>query len=96
MTTTSAYPDALAAEIVAALDLDRGERLVRVDDPEHARGVVLVRWKLGRREPWRCPVHGPQSAAECPHTFAAGLLLAENLLGLTRMPELRPDERNHR
>lgn len=67
----------------ASKDLDR---LVRVEDPE--RGAVSVRWRLGRADPWRCAACGPSTEANCPHTFSAALLLAETLLGLTRVPEL--------
>jgi hypothetical protein len=83
MTTT-----VLPAEIVDSTG-PPSEQMVRVTDP--GRGVVLVRWKLGRREPWRCVIHGRQAETECNHTFTAGLLLAEHLLGLTRMPELQPE-----
>jgi hypothetical protein len=63
------------------------ELFVTVDDPA---GAVRVRWRLGRAQPWRCDSCGPQTTTACVHTFAAGLLLAEDLLGLTRLPELDP------
>jgi hypothetical protein len=86
VTTTSVLP----ASLVVDSSDPRYEYLVRVADPAEP-SPVLVRWKLGRREPWRCVVHGRQAEVECEHTFAAGLLLAEHLLGLTRMPELQPE-----
>jgi hypothetical protein len=43
---------------------------------------VRVRWSLGRSECWRCDDCGPMAKTECAHT------LAEQLLGLTRVPEL--------
>jgi hypothetical protein len=64
----------------------RNDRLVIVTDPD--AGEVRVRWNLARDEVWRCETCGPMQGAECPHTFSAGLLLAEDLLGLTRVPEL--------
>lgn len=68
------------------------EIFVRVDDPA---GPVRVRWRLGRAQPWRCDACGAMATTDCRHTFAAGLLLAEELLGLSRLPELHPtDERN--
>ena len=65
-------------------------RLVVVEDD----GTSLrVRWQFGRKPTWRCDACGPMDGADCPHTFAAGLALAESLLGLTRVPQLNPDVR---
>jgi hypothetical protein len=70
------------------------EYFVTVED---ADGEVRVRWRFGRAQGWRCDACGPMATTDCRHTFAAGLLLAEELLGLTRNPELHPiTERPHR
>lgn len=53
---------------------------------------VVVRWRLGRAVLWRCGLCGPMETADCLHTFAAGVALAEQLLGLTRVPSLHPNE----
>lgn len=84
MTTTQLAP-ALPARLVG-----QGQRSINrvafVTDPD--LGDVRVRWQLGGESPWRCDACGRLDAADCAHTFAAGLLLAEQLLGLTRVPEL--------
>ena len=89
--TTSLYAvdPVLPAEAVGQ-NRRAAARLVIVADPEH--GDVKVRWVLGREQPYRCALCGPLTAATCRHTFAAALLLAEKLLGLTRVPELHPNE----
>jgi hypothetical protein len=51
-------------------------------------GQVRVRWHLGRRRRWSCDACGLMDSAACVHTFAAALLLAEDVLGLRRVPEL--------
>lgn len=66
------------------------DRRVVVTDPVDGR--VNVRWQLGRTEPWRCSACGAMAEAACMHTFSAGVVLAEALLGLTRVPELNPTE----
>jgi len=64
-------------------------RLVFVlDDGEHVRVRFDAR-KPSRR--WECGIHGRQPDPVCVHTFSAALLLAEQLLGLTRVAELQPD-----
>lgn len=61
-------------------------RLVFVDpdgpDP------VRVRWWQDRAYRWDCRMCGRQRDVECVHVFAAALLLAEEMFGLTRMPDL--------
>lgn len=82
MTTTT---DTLPAAVVARYHL---ERFVEVTDADGT--PVRVRWTLvrnGRGEPWRCDEHGPMARALCDHTFAAGLVLADELLGLTAAGE---------
>jgi hypothetical protein len=79
-------PEVLTARL---LPPNRDEsRRVMVDDPA---GPVAVRWfpDSGHRR-WRCRLHGDQDQTECPHTFAAAVLLAEQLLGLARIPDLDP------
>lgn len=61
----------------------RRDRLLSVTDPEHPDGAVAVRWHYDSPTPYRCGACGPQDRAECEHTFAAGLVLADRLLGLT-------------
>lgn len=70
------------------------DRHLIVSDPDV--GPVSVRWALGRPAPWRCRECGPMVEATCAHTFSAGLVLAEILLGLNRVPELEtaPQEGN--
>ncbi|UFN44518.1 hypothetical protein [Nocardioides okcheonensis] len=77
----------MRARIVARYQ--RPEYVVLVDDPA---GEVRVRWSLGRSRAWRCDTCGPMTTTDCPHVFAAGLLLAEEFLGLTRHTDLRPNE----
>lgn len=97
----------LPARVLPAPEMRLPDRVVAVTDELGAE--VLVRWRLVRSGDawrWRCAACGPQVEAGCAHTFAAGLALAEELLGLTRVPELEPDrpagqtdphdERNHR
>lgn len=55
-------------------------RLV-VDDPDSS-GRVVVKFRPGTSPPWTCAAHGPMTRAACAHTFAAALLLADELLGL--------------
>lgn len=43
-----------------------------------------VRWQYARPEMWRCDECGAMAEATCPHTFAVALVLAEQILGLTR------------
>ena len=62
-------------------------KLVIVDDP-HA-GPIVVRRLTGSQQ-WRCGHCGPMPRADCNHTFSAGLLLAEEMFGLTRRPDLQP------
>lgn len=90
MTTTSTYPNTLPASLLEDM-VSPGERarFVLVDDPDYEDGVV-VRWRFAQPDPWRCPVDGHMTTADCAHTFAAALLIAEQLLGLTRVPELHP------
>lgn len=52
---------------------------------------VRVRWRMARGEPWRCDACGPMATADCLHVFAAALLLAEEFLGLSRIPSLVPE-----
>lgn len=84
------YPSVLPARIVRPSSRQRTDRLVIVADPD---GEVEVRWRLGRADPWRCGAHGPQPRVACAHAFAAALLLADDLLGLTRVPELNPERK---
>lgn len=49
---------------------------------------VLVRWTYKRPAPWRCTDCGRMTTADCAHTFAAGVVLAEQILGLTRNVQL--------
>ena len=90
MTTVPELPAVLMAHDNARKTHDRR---VIVTDPD--LGAVTVRWAMGRAKPWRCRACGPMARAECAHTFSAGLVLAEALLGLTRVAELQP-ERNTR
>jgi hypothetical protein len=78
----------LPAEVMGRALRKSLDRRVVIQDPE--AGPVTVRWQLGREQPWRCSDCGPMTDAECQHTFAAGLVLAEQLLGLTRLPEYEP------
>lgn len=55
------------------------------------RREVRVRWRMARDEPWRCDACGPMATADCDHVFAAALLIAEEHLGLTRIPALVPE-----
>lgn len=77
----------LPARLVGAEPRKFTDRLVIVTDPDV--GPVNVRWSLGRAQAWRCRECGPMSHTDCLHTFAAAVLLAEHLLGLTRSPELQ-------
>lgn len=87
--TTTVTVDVLPVKVIqsrpTAID-----RVALVTDPDGR--LVRVRWRLGRPCPWRCDVHGAQQAVACSHTFSVGLALADDLLGLTRGPELNPDE----
>lgn len=67
---------------------------VTVDDPDV--GGVSVRWFGDREARWRCGIDGDQSEPDCAHTFAAALLLAEHVFGLTRVPELNPTPDNRK
>jgi hypothetical protein len=80
---TDAYPSALPVTVPSqSIRVDRPDRLLFVEDPD--AGTVLVRWRLTPSEfVWRCGSCGPMAAAECVHTFSAGLFLATDLLGLT-------------
>jgi hypothetical protein len=66
-------------------------RLVLVEDPEH--GTVAVRWRMTRNA-WKCEVHGVMRRANCLHTFAAALLLADRLLGIKSAPTIERTETN--
>lgn len=73
----------LPATIPGVFRTSKRDRLVLVEDPD--LGIVPVRWQLGhtRNRRWRCHACGPQITAECRHTYAAAMRLAEHLLGLT-------------
>lgn len=69
----------------------RPDRLVIVHDPD--AGPIAVRWRLGTPGAmWKCTACGPMNAADCAHTFSAGIRLAADLLGLN--PAIHPTERN--
>lgn len=70
----------LTAVIPYVEALRRPNRLVVVTDPDH--GHLAIWWNLDRRRMWRCPIHGRQAGAHCPHTHAAARALARHLLGL--------------
>jgi hypothetical protein len=90
MITTTADNVPTVPLLPARLAVNTGNRYrdecVVVTDLEHD---VRVRWAYRRPVPWRCSECGPMTAAECAHTFAAGVLLAEHLLGLTRSVHLK-------
>jgi hypothetical protein len=65
--------------------------LVLVEDPEH--GTVAVRWRLTRNA-WKCEIHGVMRRADCLHTFAAALLLADRLLGIKPSTTLERTDTN--
>ncbi len=77
-TTTATAHTTLPARLTGGQTERKVEAALIVDD--HGEDV-LVRFKLGR--PWRCADCGPMERAECVHTFAAALVLAEQFLGLT-------------
>ena len=84
-----AAPTVMAAQLMGPAAPRRAtQRHYMVTDPDI--GQVSVRWHLGRELPWRCREHGLMATADCPHVFSAALLLAEQALGLTRIPELQP------
>lgn len=61
-------------------------RLVIVEDPHLGR--VGVRWRPPRPDAgWRykCAACGRLELASCPHSFAAALVLATDLLGLSAL-----------
>lgn len=58
----------------------RVDRCVIVRSPDGTE--TRVRWRLGRPEPWRCDEHGSMARAACSHTLAAGIRLADALLGV--------------
>lgn len=68
------------------------QRLIVVDD--HGEDV-RVQWRIGRRCRWKCDACGRMLQADCLHTFSAGLLLAECLLGLTRAREYQTTRTTH-
>lgn len=67
---------------------NRYDRTVFVANPNGTR--TRVRWSITRRQRWRCDDHGAMAAAGCPHTHAAALGLAADLLGLVLHPSLTP------
>ena len=77
-----------AAEVVGRYAFERFLLIRDDEDPEPVR----VRWTMRSRTRWRCDVHGPMRRAECSHTFAAGLVLADELLGLTQAQPTDPDQ----
>lgn len=72
--------DVMPATIPGDPPVNLTNRLVLVEDP--VLGVVPVRWRLAHTR-WKCNECGPMKHTDCEHTFSAGLLLAERLLGLT-------------
>lgn len=58
----------------------RPDRLLIVTDPDH--GPIRVRWRLGFEATWKCERCGLMAAADCPHTYSAGVHLSMVLLGL--------------
>jgi hypothetical protein len=86
MTDTAAAPGVLPTRIPGNHHPNRRDRLVIVTDPDI--GLVTVRWELGRTPLWRCRSCGPRDDADCIHTFAAAVRLAEDLLGLKSIIEI--------
>jgi hypothetical protein len=64
---------------------DSRSRLVRVTDP--ITGSVPVWLRSNRGQIWHCSACGPMVRADCAHAFAAALLLADEMLGLTPVAE---------
>lgn len=72
--------DIMHAAISGNPSLASRGRLIAVDDPIY--GVVLIRWRIAAHR-WKCAQDGLMTHADCPHAYAAALLLADVLLGLT-------------
>lgn len=84
---------AMPTQLISLFPGRRIDYLALVTDPD--LGEVRVKWRHGHPTPWRCDACGTQQAVECLHTFSAAVTLAEELLGLTRIPELAPATQAH-
>ncbi|MCM0622844.1 hypothetical protein [Nocardioides bruguierae] len=89
MTMPHALPRTMPAAMADGRSRKITSRHVHVTDPDHPQ-PVSVRWTPERGPLWRCSACGPQDHAACLHTYSAGVLLAEQLIGLTRTAEIAP------
>jgi hypothetical protein len=77
---TDAPVEVMACRILGSPQPNATDLLLLVSDPE--LGDTTVRWRL-TGEHWKCHIHGRTARADCLHTYAAALLLADRLLGLS-------------
>lgn len=82
----------LPARVINSVEQrERAFRTLVVDDPDH--GAIHVRWRVKadqRAWRWKCDLHGMTTDPDCVCAWSAAIHLAENLLGLTRLPALQP------